>query len=374
MEVSGVEVSRYYVLYEEMQTHLSTYYQSYGRKINYPEMTHFLFQKGMVHEHTNIVSYTMPSAFITDKEFLRFASQRKLPIFPPDENSTYDVIESSIIPEPLDVYTVQQMLNISTELHTHDFFEMVYVFQGTCLFTFQRNSRVLRAGEMCVIAPGSEHSIDANAQDSIVFMVMIRKSTFNSTFFSLLSRRDLLSDFFRTILYGNAHANYLLFFTDNSEEIKSLIKQLFMNSAGNDCYANVCSISLVNLLFAMVLRGYSKTIQFYDYQLGTDFSLVLQYIQNNYLHLTLKHLAEIFHYSESYLSVLIKRNTNHTFSELITRLRISDAVDYLLNTNLKVAEIAELCGYNSADHFSRTFRRAHGVYPVAYRAKNRRNS
>lgn len=369
-----MEVSQYYILYEEMQEYLNVYFQSYGKKINYPEMTHLLFQKGMVHEHADIVSHAIPSPFISDEMFLRLANQRRLPIFPADENSSYDVIENSIIPDPLDVYTVQQMLNISTELHTHDFFEVVYVFQGSCQFTFQRNSRMLSAGEICVIAPGSEHSIDANAQDSVVFMVMIRKSTFNSTFFSLLSRRDLLSDFFRTILYGKAHANYLLFFTDNSHEIKSLIKQLFMNSAENDSYANACCISLVNLLFAMVLRNYSKTIQFYDYQLGTDFSLVLQYIQNNYLSLTLKQLSKIFHYSESHLSVLIKRNTNHTFSELITRLRISDAVDYLLNTNLKISEIATLCGYNSADHFSRTFRQTHGIYPVAYRAKSKKNS
>ena len=38
----------------------------------------------------------------------------------------------------------------------------------------------------------------------------------------------------------------------------------------------------MNLLFSTLLRNYSETLQFYNYQMGSDFSLVLQYIQHNY--------------------------------------------------------------------------------------------
>lgn len=101
--------------------------------------------------------------------------------------------------------------------------------------------------------------------------------------------------------------------------------------------------------------------------MGSDFSLVLQYIQHNYQSLTLSSLAELFHYSEPHLCTLIKQNTGYTFTELIKRLRLADAVDYLLNTNLKVGEIAEQIGYNSADHFSRVFRTTYKTSPQEYR-------
>ena len=104
--------------------------------------------------------------------------------------------------------------------------------------------------------------------------------------------------------------------------------------------------------------------------MGSDFSLVLQYIQHNYQTLTLSSLAELFHYSEPHLCTLIKQNTGYTFTELIKRLRLADAIDYLLNTNLKVGEIAEQIGSNSADHFSRVFRATYKMSPQEYRKQN----
>ncbi|OYP50905.1 hypothetical protein CG709_02510 [Lachnotalea glycerini] len=130
----------------------------------------------------------------------------------------------------------------------------------------------------------------------------------------------------------------------------------------------------VNLLFSSLLRNYSKTIQFYNYQLGSDFSLVLQYIQHNYQALSLSALAKLFHYSEPHLCTLIKQNTGYTFTNLIKRLRMADAVDYLLNTDLKVSEIAEKIGYNSADHFSRVFRATYKMSPQEYKKKNKKQN
>lgn len=136
-------------------------------------------------------------------------------------------------------------------------------------------------------------------------------------------------------------------------------------------YSNACCISYVNLMFSALLRSYSQTIQFYNYEMGADFSLVLQYIQHNYQTLTLSSLADLFHYSEPHLCTLIKQNTGLTFTELIKRLRLSDAIDYLLNTSLKVGEIAERIGYNSADHFSRVFRSAYKMSPQEYRKQHK---
>ena len=196
---------------------------------------------------------------------------------------------------------------------------------------------------------------------------VLRKSTFNTTFFSLLSQKDLLSLFFRAILQGNSHPNYLLFFVKKTDWIKTIIRNALGECHKNDTYSNTSCISWMNLLFSTLLRNYSETLQFYNYQMGSDFSLVLQYIQHNYQTLTLSSLAEFFHYSEPHLSTLIKQNTGYNFTELIKQLRMADAVSYLTNTNMKVSEIAEQVGYHSADHFSRVFRSAYKMSPQEYR-------
>ncbi|WP_371876601.1 helix-turn-helix domain-containing protein [Clostridium zeae] len=62
-------------------------------------------------------------------------------------------------------------------------------------------------------------------------------------------------------------------------------------------------------------------------------------------------LSKVFHYSEAYMSFLIKKNTGLRFMKLITGLKMSDACEYLKNANMTIEKISELIGYNSSDHF-----------------------
>ena len=153
--------------------------------------------------------------------------------------------------------------------------------------------------------------------------------------------------------------------------VKKYIRNMMIECSKKDMYSNTCCISYVYLMFSALLRNYSQTIQFYNHEMGSDFSLVLQYIQHNYQTLTLSSLAELFHYSEPYLCTLIKQNTGLTFTQLIKKLRLADATNYLLNTSMKVSEIAEQIGYNSADHFSRVFRSAYKMSPLEYRKQHK---
>jgi AraC-like DNA-binding protein len=104
--------------------------------------------------------------------------------------------------------------------------------------------------------------------------------------------------------------------------------------------------------------------------MGTEFSPVLHYIRNNYRSLTLTELAEHFHYSKPHLCTLIKQNTGVSFTELVKRLRMTRAEEYLVNTDMNIGSIAASLGYSSTDHFSRVFRKTYGMSPVEYRKAN----
>lgn len=254
----------------------------------------------------------------------------------------------------------------------HNYFEINFIIKGYAKFMFESETRTMQKGEICIIAPSSTHDLQIE-DDSIVFTICIRQSTFNTTFFSLMSGNDLLSHFFRTTLRGNEHSNYLLFFTKENLLLKRLIRRMMIETNQHDTYGNTCCINYANLFFATILRNYSQTVKYYNYQMSTDFSLVLQYIQHNYLTLTLTSLAELFHYSKSHLCAQIKQNTGYTFTELVTSLRMSEAINYLVNTDLKISEIAEMVGYNSTDHFSRVFRSIYKISPREYRRQNQDN-
>lgn len=359
----------YYITYGEFQKRMKDYYLRTGNRMQFPEMVNYLYKKGLL-EDTPPQPFSSSRMFgdMSDEEFNEIVDQLVLTVDPlPPVNQR--VTENDIIPRSRDVFIIRHPRYTRPSPHSHNYFEIDYVASGSCTFVFEKTSRVLGKGELCIIAPSSEHDLVIE-DDSTVFCIMLRKSTFDMTFFSLLSRKDLLSYFFRTTLQDDSHANYLLFFAENTKWINHIVRNAMGESNKNDPYSNSCCISWINLLFSNLLRNYSKTLQFYDYQMGSDFSLVLQYIQHNYQNLTLSALAELFHYSEPHLCTLIKQNTGHNFTGLIKRLRMAEAVDYLTNTNLKISEIAEKVGYNSADHFSRVFRKTYHVSPQEYRKEN----
>ena len=359
----------YYITYGEFQQHMKDYFFRTGSRMQFPEMADYLYRKGLLSE-------TPPDPILTsemfgdmdDDAFNKIIDQLPLELNP-QIAITPKVKESDIFPNSGDVFIIRHPRYTRPAPHIHNYFEINYVASGSCTFVFEKSKRTMQEGELCIIAPSSEHDLVID-DDSTVFCIMLRKSTFDTTFFSLLSRKDLLSYFFRTILQDDSHANYLLFFSENNKWLKQIIHNAMGESYKNDSYSNACCISWINLLFSNLLRNYSKTLQFYDYQMGADFSLVLQYIQHNYQTVTLASLAELFHYSEPHLCTLIKQNSGHTFTGLIKRLRLAEAIDYLTNTNLKIGEIAEKVGYNSADHFSRVFRSTYKMSPQEYRKQN----
>lgn len=358
----------YYITYGEFQKHMKDLYLRTGTRMQFPEMTNYLYAKGLLYETCDKPHFTGMYEDMSDDEFNEVIDSLVLTMNP-NQLTSKKVAETDIIPSQRDVFIIRHHRYTRPTKHSHNYFEINYVLSGSCTFVFEKTSRILSAGELCIIAPASEHDIVIE-DDSTVFTIMLRKSTFERTFFPLLSRKDLLSYFFRMILQDDSHANYLLFFAQNDNVMKNILRNAIGECHLNDRYSNTCCISWINLLFSTLLRNYSKTLQFYDYTMGYDFSLVLQYIQHNYQTLTLTSLAKIFHYSEPHLCTLIKRNTGHNFSDLIKKLRMADAVDYLLGTNLKISEIAEQIGYHSPDHFSRVFRSVYGVSPQQYRTEN----
>ncbi|RJX39712.1 response regulator [Paenibacillus pinisoli] len=85
--------------------------------------------------------------------------------------------------------------------------------------------------------------------------------------------------------------------------------------------------------------------------------------------ITLKDVAEKYSFSPNYLGQIFKEEMKTNFSDYVAMLRMEKAGDLLINTNLKVYEIANLIGYRYLPYFSRQFKDYHGKTPLEYRRK-----
>ena len=94
---------------------------------------------------------------------------------------------------------------------------------------------------------------------------------------------------------------------------------------------------------------------------------MINYMQTNYQTITLETLAEHFHLSEPYISKFIREKSGKTFVEHLTNIRMKKARTLLKHGNMTVENIALSIGYQSVEHFNRTFKKRYNVTPIQYR-------
>ena len=94
---------------------------------------------------------------------------------------------------------------------------------------------------------------------------------------------------------------------------------------------------------------------------------MINFMQANYQTITLPDMAAQFHLSEPYISKYIREKSGKTFGEHLTKIRMKKARTLLKNGNMTVENIALSVGYQTVEHFSRTFRKLYDMTPIQYR-------
>lgn len=96
-----------------------------------------------------------------------------------------------------------------------------------------------------------------------------------------------------------------------------------------------------------------------------------QFIYNNYQNksLDINMICNHLNISSSYFSRIFKTETNETFMQYLTKVRMEKAKDLLMNSDYKVYEISEKVGYEDPHYFSYNFKKKTGVKPTQYRKK-----
>lgn len=94
---------------------------------------------------------------------------------------------------------------------------------------------------------------------------------------------------------------------------------------------------------------------------------IMNYLQANYIDVTLDDLAEKFYLSKPYLSKYIKEKSGMTFGELVKKIRMKKARAMLKSSSMTVENIALSVGYQNVEHFNRLFKKAYDMTPVQFR-------
>ncbi len=284
-----------------------------------------------------------------------------------DEN--FELPESHFFNDVDDVRITKHPRYSFPIMHLHSFFEVLFVFSGQCINVIDGKNLIFSGGDLCIIPPKVEHSVYVKDDETIVLNILIKISTFDQVFTTLLKSSNILSVFFNEILYSNQFHKYLVCSTGNDEILKEIILRMFQACEGKGQYYSEIMNGYFAVFVGTLLQHHEDHVKYPPgyFDKYSEVSQMLNYILVNSTHITLKDCAKKFHFSERYLSLILKKHTGKSFSQLVTSAKIEMAKELLRYNHVNLAILAEKAGYKDPAYFTKVFKRETGCTPTIYK-------
>jgi AraC-like DNA-binding protein len=132
------------------------------------------------------------------------------------------------------------------------------------------------------------------------------------------------------------------------------------------------AVAILTLLLVDVARLASDIVD--DLKVNNEPLLaeVFAFIEAHYPEpISLKDIAASVGLTPGHLTTVVRRKTGRTVQSWITERRMAQARQLLVSTDQTVAQVGRTVGYGDPVYFSRTFRRANGTTPLAWRRVGR---
>ena len=235
-------------------------------------------------------------------------------------------------------------------LHWHEQTELLYIQKGVLHMRCGESLLSAKEGD-CVIINGNE--LHEGIGGKCEFLCLYLPPTFLEEqyyIFKQVVQSEALGRLFSAIYEESLHLS--------SDEVRG---------------GELALKGYVNLLLAFLVRNCTeKTLTEGRYRQHTAKAArindAIKYLKEHpFSAVSTATLARLSYMSEGHFCRLFKEVTSKTVKEYACELRLQKAVDLLLGTNLTVAEIAEHCGFSSANYFARLFKKVKGISPKALR-------
>jgi len=255
--------------------------------------------------------------------------------------------------------------------HLHDWYEFVFVHEGTGVFFIDQTFYEIKPGDLYVIPGNTIHR--ATPSSTLPYTV-------TAVYFSpsILYRQRLGDSMDLLDPFKQCKDSGIYNFTFNEREQEVMVG--WLENIHNELTAQQTGYRLASLLGLQQIllhlgRLGSRILRQPNRQQEAAgpawMKEIMAYIDANYLRkLTLEHLAQQALVSPSYFSRVFKQMTGMTLTVYLNNKRFIKAKERLLETDDSIARIAEACGFTSLPNFYRSFKAYCGTTPADYRAKS----
>lgn len=251
---------------------------------------------------------------------------------------------------------IQKLLRyVDIAPHQHEFIECAFVVTGRCLHRINEREYIQEGGSFVTIPLGFSHVLFPE-DDCLCLTMKVRFETF----------RNLN-------LPGWANFAFPLVFPCGSDPfVRNTIASIWSQQERDLPYSEQIMEQLFKTLIFYLEQNFREDMQYLVTHADTDPRMVeiIGFMVDNFQSVTLKTVAEHFHYSPAYLSRMIHEGTGRTFSSLLKEYKLRQAAALIQNGMRKLADVCDAVGYKDTVQFIHSFKDFYGVTPGQYRKQH----
>lgn len=234
-------------------------------------------------------------------------------------------------------------------IHWHEHIEIHYIFSGNA--TIRCADEVIRlGGGDCVVVNANE--LHQGIQGVCSYGCMLLPPSF----------------------FDDTHIIFTRTFVDDT--VAEMFEKIYDAFRGKNVGYGHEIKGYTNLLVAYLIQNHaqellSESVYRNRIQKLDKINNAVQYINEHFTDkITTEHLAQLTHLSEGYFCGVFKEATGMTAKEYINEVRIKNAEELILSTDMTIGEAAACSGFTDANYFTKMFKKVTGKTPGCLR-KNR---
>ncbi|WP_166239644.1 helix-turn-helix domain-containing protein [Paenibacillus turpanensis] len=257
----------------------------------------------------------------------------------------------------------------SWPVHSHDGLEVYYFIRGDANYIIGENIYDLSPGDMLLFRGSILHRVNPSKDVSYI------RSYVNFT--ESFLQEQMSEDMFEKLmsLFEAPHGMLIRWSPEEREDIDKFFRAIHRE---NERESFGYELVLKTLLIQLLVTVYRKTKRLHEVAPTGQQShgqenvrRILQYINQNYLeNFSLQDLSNVLHLNKYYMCHCFKEVTGYTINNYIMSKRMEEAKKLLRTTDEPIGLISEKLGFNTAVHFSRSFKKNTGVSAQQYRKQN----
>jgi AraC-like DNA-binding protein len=251
-------------------------------------------------------------------------------------------------------------------LHTHTFFELIYIVAGTGKQSINEIELDYRPGNLFLVAPNDTHIFKIETATQFFFI------RFNNVFVKSSKKEDDLIQRLELILQNARHEPGSILKNEvDKTSVVHLMEILINEHLHHDLYHKELIAQLVNTLLIVIARNISQTFpEKIDESSEQKIVDILQYIQANIYYpekLRAEQISNHFAIAENYLGSYFKKHANESLQQYILNYKLKLIENRLLHSNMRITEIADEFGFTDKSHLNRIFKKYRGMNPTSFK-------